>query len=63
MGGGVNVLGDFAGYGVWEYDPFRGWFKLTNAVAAALTVTRNRRGPPISTNPRPIPIRTCPTRS
>ena len=31
-----DVIGAFAGAGVWEFDAFRGWFQLTAANATVL---------------------------
>jgi hypothetical protein len=33
-----SVYGEFAGYGVWEYDAYRGWHQLTPADASLLAV-------------------------
>jgi hypothetical protein len=33
-----SVYGDLAGYGVWEYDAYRGWHQLTAADATLLAV-------------------------
>jgi hypothetical protein len=33
-----DVYGEFAGFGVWEYDPFLGWHQLTPANASFLAV-------------------------
>jgi hypothetical protein len=31
-------LGEFAGFGVWEFDPSRGWSQLTAADATLLAI-------------------------
>ena len=31
-----DVFGAFAGAGVWEFDPYRGWFRRTTSDASQL---------------------------
>jgi hypothetical protein len=38
MGADGLAVGEFAGFGVWEYDPYRGWHQLTAADATLLAV-------------------------
>jgi hypothetical protein len=33
-----DIVGDFAGFGVWEFDSYRGWYQLRASEATLLAV-------------------------
>ncbi len=39
MDGNGDIFAEISGYGIWEFDPFPGWYRLSGTDASLLSVS------------------------